>query len=91
VLKTQICVNRPQCVKPHSFFNPLNAELNPICRLLALLEARPFFRISRIRVKVDLEFTLLFLVVAKSNRLCLASKRTVMFTYISVTAVKTQK
>jgi hypothetical protein len=29
--------------------NPLNAELNPICYLLALL-AHPIFHISRIRV-----------------------------------------
>jgi len=32
-------------------FNPLNAELNPICYLLALLGAYHFFHVSRIRVK----------------------------------------
>jgi len=32
-------------------FNPLNAELNPICYLLALLEAHNFLHVSRIRVK----------------------------------------
>jgi hypothetical protein len=32
-------------------FNPLNAELNPICHLLALLGAHPIFHISRIKVK----------------------------------------
>jgi len=32
-------------------FNPLNAELNPICYLLALLEAHYIFHVSRIRVK----------------------------------------
>ena len=31
-------------------FNPLNAELNPICYLLALL-AHHFLHVSRIRVK----------------------------------------
>ena len=31
--------------------NPLNAELNPICCLLALLGAHHFFHVSRIRVK----------------------------------------
>jgi hypothetical protein len=31
-------------------FNPLNAELNPTCRLLALL-AHLIFHVSRIRVK----------------------------------------
>jgi len=38
--------------KHHSFlFNPLNAELNPICCLLALLGAHHFLHVSRIRVK----------------------------------------
>ena len=32
------------------FINPLNAELNPICYLLALLEVHHFIHISRIRV-----------------------------------------
>ena len=31
--------------------NPLNAELNPICYLLALLRAHRFLHVSRIRVK----------------------------------------
>jgi hypothetical protein len=32
-------------------FNPLNAELNPICHLLALLGAHHILHISRIRVR----------------------------------------
>ena len=32
--------------------NPLNTELNPICHLLALLEAHNISHISRIRVNV---------------------------------------
>ena len=32
--------------------NPLNAELNPICYLLALLGAHHFLHLSRIRVKL---------------------------------------
>jgi hypothetical protein len=32
--------------------NPLNAELNPICHLLALLGAHPILHVSRIRVKL---------------------------------------
>jgi hypothetical protein len=32
-------------------FNTLNAELNPICHLLALLETDPILHVSRIRVK----------------------------------------
>jgi hypothetical protein len=31
--------------------NPLNAELNPICHMLALLGAHPILHVSRIRVK----------------------------------------
>jgi len=35
----------------YGLFNPLNAELNPICYLLVLLGAHHFLRVSRIRVK----------------------------------------
>ena len=34
------------------FLNPLNAKLNPICHLLALLGVHHFLHVSRIRVKV---------------------------------------
>jgi hypothetical protein len=37
-------------------FNPLNAELNPICHLLVLLGADPILHISRIRVKQPLRY-----------------------------------
>jgi hypothetical protein len=33
------------------YINPLNAELNPICHLLALLGAHHILHVSRIRVK----------------------------------------
>ena len=33
-------------------FNPLNAELNPICHFQALLGARHILHVSRIRVKL---------------------------------------
>jgi hypothetical protein len=33
-------------------FNPLNAELNSICHLLALLGAHPILHVSRIRVNM---------------------------------------
>jgi hypothetical protein len=36
----------------NQYINPLNAELNPICHLLALLEAHPILHISRIRVNI---------------------------------------
>jgi hypothetical protein len=39
---------------PHEDFNPLNAKLNPICHLLALLGAHPILHVSRIRVKAIL-------------------------------------
>ena len=35
---------------PH-ILNPLNAELNPICHLLALVGVHHFLHVSRIRVK----------------------------------------
>ena len=34
--------------------NPLNAELNPICHLLALLGAHLILHVGKIRVNVDL-------------------------------------
>jgi len=34
-------------------FNPLNAKLNPVCHLLALLGAHHIFHVSRVRVKVQ--------------------------------------
>jgi len=37
-------------VKSVERFNPLNAELNPICHLLTLLGAHHIFHVSRIRV-----------------------------------------
>jgi len=40
------------CRENSKFMNPLNAELNPICHLLALLEAHLIFHVSRIRVKI---------------------------------------
>jgi hypothetical protein len=36
-------------------FNPLNAELNPICHLLALLGAHHILHVSRLRVKINIE------------------------------------
>ena len=33
-------------------FNPLNAELNPICHLLALLEAHHILHVSRMSVNI---------------------------------------
>jgi len=41
----------PHVFKPRNSINPLNAELNPICHLLALLGVHHFLHVSRIRVK----------------------------------------
>ena len=38
-------------------FNPLNAKLNPICHLLALLGAHDILHVSRIRVNNQLSTT----------------------------------
>jgi hypothetical protein len=35
-----------------NWINPLNAELNPICHLLALLGAHHILHISRVRVNL---------------------------------------
>jgi len=48
--------------------NPLNAELNPICHLLALLGAHPILHVSRIRVN-DLYCSPNVIRVIKSRRM----------------------
>jgi transposase len=50
------CIQYSDLVKNE--INPLKPELNPICYLLALLGARHFLHVSRIRVKL-LTFRLL--------------------------------
>ena len=40
--------------KERNWFNPSNAQLNPICHLLALLGAHHILHVSRIRVKSHL-------------------------------------
>ena len=40
-----------QMVHSLLYLNPLNAELNPICHLVALLGLHHFLHVSRIRVK----------------------------------------
>ena len=73
-----VIFNMYQLFKPHysTPVNPLNAELNPICHLLALLGARPIFHISRIRVNkhsskqylLDLKIMVKFLIMTISIR-----------------------
>ena len=55
-----LCCRRPyySFIRHLSLLNPLSPELNPICYLLALLEAHHFLHVSRIRVKL-LTFRLL--------------------------------
>ena len=46
-----LCVCVCVCVCVCAGINPLNAELNPICCLLALLGVHHFLHVSKIRVK----------------------------------------
>ena len=46
------CSGTPVLYLGRMVLNPLNAELNPICHLLALLGAHHILHISRIRVKM---------------------------------------
>jgi len=45
------------------YINPLNAELNPICHLLALLGAHHILHVSRIRVKGQIYFPIFGLIM----------------------------
>ena len=54
MLHVSILQDHHQALKyMHSYlcFNPLNAELNPICHLLALLGGATIVVVSRLRVK----------------------------------------
>jgi hypothetical protein len=44
-------VREKRNVKEGDQFNSLNAELNPVCHLLALLGAHHILHVSRVRVK----------------------------------------
>jgi hypothetical protein len=51
-----VIICSPWCMDNNSssvigYFNPLNAELNPICHLLALLGVNHIFHVSGLRVK----------------------------------------
>jgi len=48
-------------------FNPLNAELNPICHLLALLGAQHILHVSRIRLKSRVKSHLPFAGIIRSS------------------------
>ena len=52
ILSTQYSFYMYRMIYQTSHINPLNAELNPICYLLALLGAHHFLHVSRIRVKL---------------------------------------
>jgi hypothetical protein len=56
-----------------SSFNPLNAELNPICHLLALLGVHHIFHVSGLRVNVN--FNVNFKIVFKTIHLCISWRK----------------
>ena len=64
---------RTQCSLPPTqqpTINPLNAELNPICHLLALLEDHHIFHVSGLRVKHSPKHKSEIRVVFRKNILC---------------------
>jgi len=54
-LRWQINFNAFSKLRMTVSINPLNAELNPTCHLLALLGAHHILHISRLRVKQQLD------------------------------------
>jgi len=50
-MKEEFLLKPDQIGTSDDHINPLNAELNPICHLLALLGAHHILHVSRIRVK----------------------------------------
>jgi hypothetical protein len=55
--------------------NPLNAELNPICHLLALLGAHPIIHVSRIRVVLLRNRKVIFVLVKQRSDLISSPER----------------
>jgi hypothetical protein len=51
--------------KGSTAFNPLNAQLNPICHFLALLGAHPILHVSRIRVKISVGLIIVTTLILK--------------------------
>ena len=51
VITLQLSIISTQWKQIYDYINPLNAELNPTCHLLTLLEAHHILHVSRIRVK----------------------------------------
>jgi len=65
------------------YFNPLNAELNPICHLPALLGAHQIFHIGGLRVKPSLFCVVESEVVSVARR----SRHVHTFTYNRLTSI----
>jgi hypothetical protein len=58
-------------IAPASLLNPFNVKINPICHLLALLEAHHILHVSRIRVNVCLILFHFLLFIRISIGFCL--------------------
>jgi hypothetical protein len=55
-MKKNILIQLQKLIFPTRKFNPLNAELNPICHFLALLGGATIVVVSRLRVKGKCSF-----------------------------------
>ena len=60
ILRKPAQMGSPCLHRPSVTVNPLNAELNPISHLLALLGVHPIFHISKVRVKLLVDFNLMY-------------------------------
>jgi hypothetical protein len=63
------CSQRPDRPPCYPLLNPLNAELNPTCHLLALAGAHHFVDVSRMRVNFDTYFPLMKKLTAETSLL----------------------
>jgi len=62
--------------------NPLNAELNSICHLLALLGVHHFLHVSRIRVNVNVTSPVFFWIAGQQNVLIAVNISLIKVTFI---------
>ena len=95
---------RTSCASKYSFYaqlttshigviNPLNAKLNPICNLLALLRARHILHVSRIMVNIEIKRKAIYLQECHPKKLNFHSQPGGAFPYsdaeLAVMAVRT--
>ena len=68
-------------------FNPLNAELNPICHLLALLGGATIVVVSRLRINIRMQRTLCLPCYSVYNSVATRNRKIVFGSFVIFASV----